>query len=84
MTTPVYPAAASGGGLIVIGLVTLGTGLANEYAAWIALRATAAIASAWVKIYLSWCAVRVLWPLLSHAADFKIFATQIAVAASCW
>ena len=53
MTTPVYPAAASGGGLIVIGLVTLGTGRTNDYAAWIALGATAAIASAWVMIYLS-------------------------------
>ena len=84
MATPVYPAAASGGGLIVIGLVTLGTGLINDYAAWIALRATAAIASAWVMIYLSRRTVRVLCPLLSHAADFKIFATHIAVAASCW
>src|SRR5258705_8122667 len=56
MATSVYPAAAICGGLIAIGLATLGMGLTHDYAPWFALRAVAGIASAWVIIYISsWC-----------------------------
>jgi len=56
MATAVAPAAAICGGLAAIGLVTLGMGFTHDYAAWIALRASAGIASAWVMIYVSsWC-----------------------------
>src|SRR5471030_2148141 len=56
MAISVCPAAAICGGLIAIGLVTLGMGLTHDYMAWIALRAVAGIASAWVMIYVSsWC-----------------------------
>jgi MFS family permease len=56
MATSVYPATAICGGLIAIALATLGMGLTHDFAAWIALRASAGIASAWVIIYVSsWC-----------------------------
>src|SRR5438309_12014466 len=38
------------GGLVTIGLATLGMGLQDSFAIWIALRALAGIASAWVLI----------------------------------
>lgn len=44
------------GSLVVIGLATLGMGLEHRFAAWVALRALAGIASAWVLIFVSaWC-----------------------------
>lgn len=56
MTTAVYPAAAICGGLIAIGLATLGMGFTDNYAAWLALRAIAGVASAWIMVYASsWC-----------------------------
>ena len=40
-------------GLVVIGLVTLGMGLAQGLAAWLVLRALAGVGSAWVLIFAS-------------------------------
>jgi MFS family permease len=40
-------------GLVVIGLVTLGMGLAQSFAAWIVLRALAGVGSAWVLVFAS-------------------------------
>jgi len=46
-------------GLVAIGLTTLAMGLAHHPAAWLALRALAGVASAWVLIYVSaWCLER--------------------------
>ncbi len=74
MATSVYPAAAICGGLIAIGLVTLGMGLTDDYAAWIALRAIAGIASAWVMIYVSsWC-LEQLAVLRKSSLNGRIFA----------
>ncbi len=74
MATSVYPAAAIGGGLIAIGLVTLGMGLTDDFAAWIALRAIAGIASAWVMIYVSsWC-LEQLAVLRKQSLNGRIFA----------
>src|SRR5207253_2001744 len=43
-------------GLATIGLGTLAMGLEHHFAAWLALRALAGVASAWVLIYVSaWC-----------------------------
>src|SRR5207245_1195704 len=43
-------------GLATIGLGTLAMGLGHHFAAWLALRAIAGVASAWVLIYVSaWC-----------------------------
>lgn len=43
-------------GLLVIGLATLGMGLADGFAAWAVLRTLAGVASAWVLIAVSaWC-----------------------------
>lgn len=56
MAVSISPAAAICGGLAAIGLVTLGMGITDDYTAWLALRALAGIASAWVMIYVSsWC-----------------------------
>jgi len=56
MAMPVRSATAIRGGLVVIGIVTLGMGLEHRFAAWIALRALAGIGSAWVLIFASaWC-----------------------------
>lgn len=41
------------GGLLVIGLVTLGMGLTGSFAAWLVLRALAGVASAWVFVFAS-------------------------------
>src|ERR1700686_3034391 len=74
MATSVYPAAAICGGLIAIGLATLGMGLTHDFAAWIALRASAGIASAWVMIYVaSWC-LEQLTALRKPSLNGRIFA----------
>ena len=74
MATSVYAAAAICGGLITIGLVTLGMGLTHDFAAWIALRASAGIASAWVIIYVSsWC-LEQLAALRKPSLNGRIFA----------
>lgn len=40
-------------GLVIIGLATLGMGLTESFPAWLALRALAGVASAWVLIFSS-------------------------------
>ena len=53
------PETAIRSGLLVIGIATLGMGFASGIALWIALRALAGIASAWVLIFVSaWCLER--------------------------
>src|SRR5690349_2706627 len=51
MTIAVRSAVAIIGGLAVTALATLGMGVTHEYVAWLALRAVAGVASAWVMIY---------------------------------
>jgi MFS family permease len=46
-------------GLAAIGITTLAMGMAHHVAVWVALRALAGVASAWVLIYVSaWCLER--------------------------
>ncbi|HYB42272.1 MAG TPA: YbfB/YjiJ family MFS transporter [Candidatus Methylomirabilis sp.] len=45
------PATAIRSGLVVIGLATLAMGVAPSFAAWLALRALAGVASAWVLVF---------------------------------
>src|SRR5438876_1835047 len=53
------PETAIRSGLLGIGIATLGMGFASGIALWIALRALAGIASAWVLIFVSaWCLER--------------------------
>jgi len=62
------------GGLVTIGLATLGMGLHDSFAIWIALRAVAGIASAWVLICVSaWCLER-LEPVRRPLLDSTVFA----------
>ena len=62
------------GGLVTIGLATLGMGLHHSFAIWIALRAVAGIASAWVLICVSaWCLAR-LEPVRRPLLDSTVFA----------
>ena len=52
----VRPATAIRGGLLVIGMATLGMGLETRFAGWVMLRALAGIATAWVLVFASaWC-----------------------------
>ena len=56
MVMQVRAATAIRGGLVAIGIVTLGMGFEHRFAAWVVLRALAGIASAWVLIFVSaWC-----------------------------
>jgi len=52
-TLRVRTATAVRAGLVVIGLATLGMGLTESFPAWLALRALAGVASAWVLIFSS-------------------------------
>ncbi len=52
-TLRVRAATAVRTGLVVIALATLGMGLAESFPAWLALRALAGVASAWVLIFSS-------------------------------
>ena len=62
------------GGLVTIGLATLGMGLQDSFAVWIVLRALAGIASAWVLICVSsWCLAR-LEPVRRPLLDSTVFA----------
>jgi predicted MFS family arabinose efflux permease len=47
------PSLAIRAALVVIGLSTLAMGLINGFAAWLALRALAGVASAWVLVFVS-------------------------------
>src|SRR5690349_5142868 len=61
---PVRPAMAIRAGLVTIVVVTLGMGASHTFVAWVALRAIAGIASAWVFVFTSsWCLDR-----LAHSA----------------
>jgi predicted MFS family arabinose efflux permease len=52
-------ATAIRGGLVAIGLTTLGMGLDAGFAVWVVLRALAGVASAWVLVSVSaWCLER--------------------------
>jgi len=79
----VRAATAIRGGLVVIGIVTLGMGLEHRFAAWVVLRALAGIGSAWVLVFASaWCLER-LAPVRRPLLNGVVFAgvgTGIAVA----
>jgi predicted MFS family arabinose efflux permease len=61
-------------GLAAIALTTLAMGLEQHLAAWIALRALAGVASAWVLIHVSsWCLER-LAPLRRPALNGTVYA----------
>jgi len=46
-------------GLVIIGLATLAMGLAENFTAWVVLRAVAGVACAWVLIFVfAWCLER--------------------------
>ena len=49
----IRPAVAIRLGLLVIGMSTLAMGMEHRFAVWIALRAVAGIASAWVLVFIS-------------------------------
>jgi MFS family permease len=56
---PVRAERAIRGGLLAIGVATIGMGLDGGFALWLALRALAGVASAWVLIHVSvWCLER--------------------------
>lgn len=63
VTLRVRASTAIRAGLVVIGLVTLGMGLAQSFAAWLVLRAVAGVGSAWVVVYAS------AWALGKLSAD---------------
>jgi len=77
------PATAIRGGLVIIGLATLGMGLDGGFAVWVVLRALAGVASAWVLVSVSaWCLER-LAALRAPALSGTVFAgvgTGIAAA----
>jgi MFS family permease len=61
-------------GLVTIGVATLGMGVAAGFAWWVALRAVAGVASAWVLINASaWCLER-LAPWRSRLLNGTVFA----------
>src|SRR5471030_759025 len=53
----IQPTAAIRAGLLAIGVSTLAMGLDQHYALWIVLRLASGIASAWVLVYVSACAL---------------------------
>jgi predicted MFS family arabinose efflux permease len=74
MAVPIRVEHAIRGGLVTIGLATLGMGLLDTFAIWIVLRALAGIASAWVLICTSaWCLQR-LEPLRRPVLESTVFA----------
>jgi hypothetical protein len=62
------------GGLVVIGLVTLGTGLEDRLAGWLVLRWLAGVASAWVLIGVSAHCLARLTPLARPLLSSTVFA----------
>ena len=74
MLVPIRPTHAIRGGLVTIALTTLGMGMQDHFAIWIALRALAGIASAWVLVFTSaWCLER-LAPLRRPVLQSTVFA----------
>ncbi len=60
-------------GLVIIGLATLAMGLAENFTAWVVLRAVAGVACAWVLIFVfAWCLER-LAPLRRPVLDALVF-----------
>jgi predicted MFS family arabinose efflux permease len=79
----IRPATAIRGGLLTIGFATLGMGLGQGFAGWLALRALAGIASAWVLIFVSAWALEKLASVRRPVLGSTVFAgvgTGIAVA----
>ena len=74
MAVPIRVEHAIRGGLLTIGLATLGMGVLDTFAIWIVLRALAGVASAWVLICTSaWCLQR-LEPLRRPMLESTVFA----------
>jgi hypothetical protein len=66
-------------GLAGIALGTLAMGLEQRFAAWLALRAAAGVASAWVLVHVSaWCLQRL--PVRYHGVPFAGVGVGIALA----
>jgi MFS family permease len=74
LAVPVPAAAAIVGGLTAIGLATLGMGYTHDYSLWLALRAVAGVASAWVMIYISSWSLERLAAAGNPALNGRIFA----------
>ena len=74
LALPVSAATAITGGMLLIGLTTLGMGCTHEYSLWLALRALAGVASAWVMIYVSPWSLGRLVALSKPALNGRIFA----------
>jgi predicted MFS family arabinose efflux permease len=79
----VQAATAIRGGLVAVGLATLGMGLEHGFAVWVVLRGLAGIASAWVLIHASAWSLEKLAPLHRPVLNGTVFAgvgTGITVA----
>lgn len=74
MVIKVRPAVAICLGLPVTGLATLAMGFADGFAAWVALRLLAGIASAWVLIVVSARCLELLAPLRRPVLNGVVFA----------
>ncbi len=85
MAMRVPAAMAIRGGLVAIGLLTLGMGVEHRLAGWMTLRSLAGIASAWVLIFVSaWCLEK-LSPLRRPVLNSAVFAgVVIGIAAAGW
>jgi len=74
MILKIRAAVAIRAGLVTIALATLAMGVEAHFAIWIALRALAGVASAWVLVYVSaWCLER-LASLRRPALNSTVFA----------
>ncbi|HEU5319202.1 MAG TPA: YbfB/YjiJ family MFS transporter [Methylomirabilota bacterium] len=74
MTLRVPVPAAVRGGLLAIGLTTLAMAAERRFASWLALRALAGIATAWVLVFASAWALERLEPLRRPALNSTLFA----------
>src|SRR6185503_9685460 len=63
MMLPARPAVAIRGGLMATGLATVAMGMTDRFGDWLALRALAGVASAWVLVHVSAWALGRLAPL---------------------
>jgi MFS family permease len=62
------------GGLVLIGLATLGMGFEHRFSGWVVLRLLAGVASAWVLIAVSAWALAELTPLRRPVLSSTVFA----------
>ena len=75
LTANLVPASAAvRAGLVGIGLFTLAMGLDGRFAEWVALRAAAGAASAWVLIHVSAWSLERLAPLARPALNGAVYA----------